>query len=512
MIRRALEFSKELATELAGRNHPRFVAALPKLLAPPPAATGRLATWRAAIGQRYARYYRRWGFAYYYRRRDSRALELFGTVESAIAAWTARPETDIGMLCELVEFHYLLSWCFADSSTAQCRMVLPGLRMAAAAFARDARAVPSPPAYGEQIRVVWLAMFPTPDDPMSVGLRHVAPALNRFPDRFHLTVIAWNRPDPSFVAWLRSEHATCHVLEAGSRPNTIAAIEALVAAESAAIVVSDMNNAVPTALFARRLAPVQIFLQAGLPAWPVRPLDGVFNSFGFDPIVADWGDARLLTFDAPWDLTQLNPPENPTEIAAQRVFFPVGKRPIGTYCRLSKVTESFLKAAEKILLKCDDAAFVIGGTGDVGPIRAFIAQSPVGDRMHAIEGYVPGHSWDRILDVFLDTWPVTGGESSRAAIAKSRPVVTLHSDEMPAIDRQRDPALVARTWDEYVDITVRLLTDSSAYTTACARAGALAKRFSAADEFAERLATDLESVLDDVRTRCAATLVPDILE
>ena len=369
-----------------------------------------------------------------------------------------------------------------------------GMRALAAAFGRTAR-LPPPLAPGQPLHVVWLAMFASDNDPMAMPLRHVAPPLLAERDRFRLSVIAWRFSDPCYLDWLRDLGATCHVPKAETPGALIAAIEALTAADPPAIAISDMNNAVPTALFARRLAPAQLFLQGGMPAWPVPNLDGVFNSFGFDPAVAGWGNARMLSFNPPWDLTKLNPREDAEEVARERARLPQGLRLIGNYGRLVKLTEPCLLAAERILERCPDVAFVTGGTGDAADIHAFIDRSPVGERMRVVEGFVPGQSWGRFLDVFLDTWPVTGGESCREMIAKGRPVVTMHSVEMPAIDRQRDPMLVARSWQDYAGIVTHLLQDQTAYAAACARASALAQAMADQAAFAAQFTGDLESIV-----------------
>jgi len=482
-----------LGGEAAARNHERFSADLHTLLALPPTRVPDRNKWRAAIAH---------GFAYYYWRWDRRAIQHQAEVEAAILRWSSGPDIDLDVLCELVDFFFFLIWCFNDSGIDQCRQAMRGMRAAARAFAFGARSLTtSPPPAGQDIHVAWLAMFASTNDPMSSALGHVAPALLAHNTRFRLTVIAWRQAEPSFIDWLQSLGAECHRLEASTPSATIAAVESLAAGNPPSIVISDMNNAVPTALFARRLAPAQMFLQGGMPVWPVRPLDGVFNSFGFDPDVAGWGKARMLAFNPPWDLAKLNPPENPAEVAAQRGLFPASTRLVGNYGRLVKLSEPCLLAAERILLAVPDVAFVTGGTGDASAIRAFIARSPVGDRMHLVEGFVPGHSWGRFLELFLDTWPVTGGESCRETMAKHVPVVTMHSDEMPAIDAQRDEALVAHDWDEYVAISIQLLNDPNQLLDAGARAAALAQTMTDQKAFARRLATDLDRVLDDARDR-----------
>jgi hypothetical protein len=484
----------------AAAHHDRFAGDLECLLALGPSRVADRTTYRAALAH---------GFAYYFWSWDPRALQHHPAVEQAIINWAAVDVPDLDLLCELLDFLFFVSWCFNESSTRQCQFAMRGMKAAAAAFGRTARQPSPPPAPDGPVHVVWLTMIASASEPrIAGGLCHIAPALLARPERFRLSVLAWRSAEPAFLEWLRDLGGTCHLVAASRPTELVQAIEALTAPDPPAIAISDMNIAVPTMLFARGLAPAQIFLQGGMPAWPVRPLHGVFNSFGFDPVVAGWGEARVLSFNPPWDLAKLNPPEDAEEVARQRACMPQGLRVIGNYSRLVKLTEPCLLAVQNILQRCPDVGFVTGGTGDASDIRAFIARSPVGERMRVVEGFVPGQSWGRSLEVYLDTWPVTGGGSCREMIAKGRPVVTMHSTEMPAIDLQRDPVLVARDWREYADIAVRLLQDPTEYAAACARAASLAMAMTDHASFAARLIADLETVLDDVCARPPQTDPP----
>lgn len=443
------------------------------------------------------------------------ASGLLPEIEEALRRWGDAAEPDLDVLCDLCDFHFHAVWSFTASSTEQCRLALPMMTKLGQAMARSANTPGRPalpaelPPVGVPLHVGYLAMFADMANPVTTALRHLAPALLSHDGGFRLTVYAWCDIAPEFLDWLRSLGAVCHVADAPRKTDVVRAIEQLAVADPPAVLISDMNNGVPTAIFARRMAPVQVFLQGGMPAWPVPNLDGVFNSFGFDPVVAGWGNARMLSFNSPWDIAKLNPPEDAEEVAHQRAGLPQGLRLIGSYGRLVKLTEPCLLAAERILQCCPGLAFVTGGTGDASDIKAFIARSAVGERMLVVEGFVPGHSWGRFLDLFLDTWPVTGGESCREMIAKGRPVVTMHSDEMPAIDRQRDPTLVARNWQQYADIAVRLLQDPIEYDAACARATAFAQVMTDQASFAARLAADLDALVDEVRARSSATALPE---
>jgi hypothetical protein len=238
----------------------------------------------------------------------------------------------------------------------------------------------------------------------------------------------------------------------------LAALETQARRDSPDVIISDDNTSVPTALFCRRAAPVQIFLQHGCPAWPVRQLEAVFNSFGIDPAIAGWGGAAMLACNMPWDLAALNPELDAAELERERQALPRARFLIGCYGRLVKVTVPYLRAVERVLMRCPGTVFVTGGTGEAAEIRAFAKGSPVGDRMHVEARFVPGHVWGQLLDVFLDTWPITGGESCRQVIARGRPVVGIDSVEMPALRKQRDPLLVAEDWDGFVERTVSCCT------------------------------------------------------
>ncbi len=479
-------------------DHAPFARDLTALLDLEPADVPDLAAYRAGLAH---------AFAYYYWKWDPRAVTLYEPLSVAITRWNSIDQPDLDVLCELFDFFFFLVWCFNGSSIEQCVRTLPVMRKAAAGFARTRARWPQQvlPSPGQRIRVAWLAMFADAGDPMSVALRHVAPALLRQQSGFDLLVYAWRFAGEGFLSVLREQGAVCHHLAAGTHSAMIAAIEQRARRDQPTIVISDMNNAIPTALFSRRIAPVQILLQAGMPAWPVRNLDAVFNSFGIDPAIAGWGDAAIFDFLCPWDLAALDPPQDAVELERERAALPRNHRLIGCYGRLVKITEPYLKAVERILLRCPDAAFVTGGTGDPALIRAFAANSPVGNRIHVEARYVPGHTWDRLLDIFLDTWPLQGGESCRATIAKGRPVVTLRSSEMPAMEKQRDTALVAQDWDGFVACTVRLLEDKAAYDVACAASLMLARQWGDPTEFARRLAADLTIAVDQARMRPSAT-------
>jgi hypothetical protein len=476
-----------LTHAIAAQDGAGVEAAMRRLLARTPAQTPLQGEYREVL---------RRGLRWYDADRARPANALLGAIEHAIRTWGSAPAPDIDVLCDFGDFLFHAVWSFEASSVEQCRIGRPAMTALAEALARGhpPRARPAPIPTGPLCHVMYVAMYADPRDPITVGLRHLAPAILANPDCFRLTVIAWCDHTPDFLAWLRDIGASVHALTANRPEELVLAIESLVAADPPDIAISDMNTPIPTALFARGLAPAQIFLQGGLPLWPLPRLDAVFNSFGFDPEIAGWGSARMLPFAPPWDLAKLNPPPIATEEARAAEDLAGDGVLLGTYGRLVKVTPPLLRAVERILLARPDARFVTGGSGDAGPISAFIAASPAGARMRVIEGYVPGQAWGRRIDIGLDTWPLTGGESARELIAKGKPVVMTRSAEMPALEAQRDPALVAGDWDEFVAITTALIDDPDKRAAAGARALALAERMADPAAFAHAVAQALAAV------------------
>jgi hypothetical protein len=480
-----------LGGDAARARHDDFAADLRALLAAPPARVPDPAAFAAAI---------RHAFAYYSWSWDARGATLVPAVTQALAAWAVAP-AGLPALLELCDLLYFIGWCFEASNLAQCRLVLPGLVAAARAFARTAR--PAPPLRAGPPRICFLSMFAEERHVMTMAPRLLIEALHVLPGGCEIAMVAWQFAEPSFVEALREEGVAVTVTAADTAAARLAQVESALAEVAPDILISDMNNAVPLAVFARRAAPAQVFLQAGLPAFPEPGLDAVFDGFGIGARAAGWGRARRLPLLLPWDLEMLAPPPDAAQLEAERAALS-GDGPLcGVYGRLVKLTPDYLRAVERILLAVPEARFVAGGTGDPAAIEAFARSSAAGARLRVQPRFVPGHAWGRLLDLFLDTWPQTGGESVRETMAKGCPVVALHSAEMPAFDAQRDPALLARDWDGFCRLAIRLLRDPTAHADAGRAAAAFARRMADRAPFRAATAEAVSVLLADARRRAA---------
>jgi len=478
-----------LGGHAARARYDEFAADLRALLAAPPAEVQDPTAWAAAIGH---------AFAYFAWSWDSRGAALVPEVTRALTAWAAAP-VGLSPLLELCDLLFFIGWCFEASNLEQCRLVLPGLATAARAFARSCR--PAPPLRAGPPRICFLSKFAEERHVMTMAPRLLIEALRGLPGGCEIAMVAWQLAEPGFVEALRAEGVAVTVTAGDTNAARLGQVESALAQVAPDILISDMNNAVPLAVFARRAAPVQVFLQAGLPVFPEPGLDAVFDGFGIGARKTGWGRARRLPLLLPWDLEMLAPPADAAQLAAERAAM-AGTGPLfGVYGRLVKLTPDYLRAVERILLAVPAARFIAGGTGDPAAIEAFARSSPAGSRLQVQPRFVPGHAWGRLLDLFLDTWPQTGGESVRETMAKGCPVVALHSAEMPAFDAQRDPALLARDWGAFCRLAIRLLHDPVARADAGRRAADFARRMADRAPFRAATAEAIAVLLADARRR-----------
>jgi hypothetical protein len=212
------------------------------------------------------------GLRWYYGGAKRPASDLLSEIEGALRRWGDAAEPDLDVLCDLCDFHLYAVWTFTSSSTEQCHLAVPTMTDLGQAMARSAHTLGRPalpanlPPVGNPLHVGFLAMFADPVNPVATALRHVAPALLTCDGRFRLTMYAWCNWSHAFLDWLRELGAICHVIDTPRKTDVVGAIEQLAVADPPAVLISDMNLGVPTAIFARRLAPVQILLQGGMPA------------------------------------------------------------------------------------------------------------------------------------------------------------------------------------------------------------------------------------------------------
>ena len=91
---------------------------------------------------------------------------------------------------------------------------------------------------------------------------------------YDLHLLPWWFHDPAFTAPLKSLGVKVHDLSAETWTERLKKVEQAIAEIGIDVLITDINYALPTVVFERRAARVQIFYQLGMPFWPVHNVDG----------------------------------------------------------------------------------------------------------------------------------------------------------------------------------------------------------------------------------------------
>lgn len=388
-------------------------------------------------------------------------------------ALAAAPQAGLDRLCGLYETLYFL-YFYMGSHPSELRsfgdnVVKPfAAAIRDGSLCRDLPPVPRRPLGDKPLRVGYLSQYAS-DNAVGFFADRMLRALSRhFPESYRLALYAWREFDDGWLASLQEAGIVAHRFVAKSTVECVTTVGEAIAADAIDVLITDQNTWLPTVLFERRVAPVQIHANmGGLPFWPLQNVDAILRIDSVeDPSIAGLEIAKCFPIGlGPWDLDWLAPTIDPALVAAERGRFQPAARLIGNYGRLAKISPEFMSVAAELASRHPDIGIVVGGQGNGAWIRDFIAKRGLEKRIHLVEDWVEGHVWGHMIEVFLDTFPSEGGMSRREIMAKGRPVVSM---QCSWAQYEAAPMLIARDREAYIDIVSRLLTDPAFYETACA--------------------------------------------
>lgn len=410
---------------------------------------------------------------------------------------------DVDSFCIFFDMFYFL-YCWFVPDWGDMRDIADNVMRPAAAAIRDGalRDIPriGPRPLGQApLRVGYLAYCALPSNSVGRGVGDLLVGLSRYlPGTYELTLYAWLRYDDAFTAALIDHGITVRRFSENRDSERIVAVAQAIAADEIDILITDVNSAVPTVLFERRIAPVQIFFQTGLPYWPLANVDGVFRVEFYDPRLD--GFETEMCFDlglGAWDQQgyEYAPPVEPARIAAERMRLrlPPEVKLAGIYGRLVKVKPYYLEMITKLLARHPQLVVLLGGTGQVKWIHDFITERCLAERLVLIDEYVDGHVWGHMIDLFLDT-SVDVTVAGREIMAKGKPIVCMRTS---TLEHERVPMLIADNHAMYVDLASRLIEDPAFYEAA----SAATRKFVAAQPDERAYATAVHDALSIVVER-----------
>lgn len=268
------------------------------------------------------------------------------------------------------------------------------------------------------------------------------------------------------------------------------------------VLITDTGTAVPTYVFSRRVAPVQIWMEMGYPYWSIAQLDWVLlagrqcqSYYGiptnrWSPMI-DRCAADLM-----------HRPVTDSQIAEARNAVKAGGYVMACFTRLAKMSVLYLRLIRRLLRNIPSSRFVIVGAGSSHEVEALLVEPEFWGRVTLINELVDINVYSKVIDVFLDTFPFAGGGAVREALICGVPVVAMRGgdyDEM-VVD-QRDHSLCAWSDDEYCDIVLRLATDVE-FSEACRRsAKEIGERVSRVEDAIEPIEYAIEKAIKYVSAK-----------
>lgn len=262
---------------------------------------------------------------------------------------------------------------------------------------------------------------------------------------------------PDFVSDHQFPGVTVRSFPQDNRYDRIDEIADALAADRIDVVVTEQNRAIAAALFARRVAPLQLWADTGFPYWNLQSLDWT--------LAPAWPGApdpvrRISALTWRQKSETLKDQAPPDEVAAARRQFPDNAFVLGVFVRLVKLTPAFFALLERALAQDASYHLFIAGTGDAAAVHAFIANSPHHERIHFHHGNVDLNIYGQVVDVMCDTFPFIGGNACREVGSHGTPVISMLGtpwDEFLRSDR--DPELLVTSENQYIDRLEKLRTD-----------------------------------------------------
>jgi len=281
--------------------------------------------------------------------------------------------------------------------------------------------------------------------------------------------VQWTLGD--FAGAFAGSSVTVRTVSQDTRYDQIDILTAQMRADRLQVAVSDLNAAVGAALFARRVAPLQMWTVMGYPYWSLRNLDwtlliGMEHQGGFG-IPRD----RVSYMRVRQEAQTLTQDVAEPALCKARAALPRDKFVFAVFSRLIKISDQMLAAAARVLRDEPRAHLLIVGTGDPRAIYDFAGQPELRGRITFLHGNVDLNVYGRLVDAMLDTFPFHGGNACREVAVHGKPVLSVLSPDWERLLRdERDPQLLARDATEYVAVALRLVRDRVFYQARAAEA------------------------------------------
>jgi hypothetical protein len=390
-----------------------------------------------------------------------------GAVASLAAPHFSRllrdPRTDLAQACRMHDALWGMWWCAAasldDMRPIQAQVCLPfhDFLVRFGLVRKRARTLTDP---ARALRIAYLMHYAHSERgnavaPLVVSLVRAHAAL---PDRaIFAYAVQWVDE-----AWFASTFADSGVL-IRSVPqhdgyDRLDALFDMLRSDNVDVVVTDTSSSIASVLFARRVAPVQVRLDLGLPYWFQPEIDLVLLSG------KRWRDCYPYEASRAVEIRMNQDRDTifriPDECAIEEARAALPWTVLGVFSRLSKITPAYLDLVRHVLLHHPGTHFLVGGTGDPRAVQEFAARPELEGRVTFLHRNVDLAVYAHVIDIFIDTFPFIGALACREIAAQGVPVLSLRSNEWGLKQEQdRDPLSIADDEPALLRLIARTLNE-----------------------------------------------------
>lgn len=156
-------------------------------------------------------------------------------------------------------------------------------------------------------------------------------------------------------------------------------------------------------LFTTRTAPLQIYWSHGNLRYNIDNIDKKLSHL--------YIDETSQKIDIPVDIKRYNPHKDNKQIESIRKLYPKDSLILGTIGRLTKLnSDIYLETISKIMKKYPKSVFIACGSGDSEELKLKLEKLSILDRFY-FPGHIDANIYGHIIDIWLDSFPYSNGES-----------------------------------------------------------------------------------------------------
>lgn len=221
-------------------------------------------------------------------------------------------------------------------------------------------------------------------------------------------------------------------------------------------------------LFSTRSSSKQIFWSHG---------NFVYDVLGIDNRITHSDEARYREglersgkyfhiFTQVRDLNEMRGNITPAIIEIERSRYPSDVTVLGSIGRMIKLeSESYLEALAIIMKQNPKSIYLACGSGGTGMIREKLEALEILDRVY-FTGHVNPDLYGHLIDIYLNTFPLSSGEALNEYMAKGRIAISIFDSDHPALielfEKHREKTydrLFAYSVDDYIKLANAIIDD-----------------------------------------------------